>query len=306
VNTEPELSQSKVDVSDVLKALQHEVQRKLGSCMLRLQQYERSLKTMVRGMAEQGVALPFKAALDPKLARIHKRTLGELVGIFTGVHLIAASSDVEVETNDDAGPGSQSVADTGFRIRFNISTSPERYAQTKDGLAELVALRNELVHHLIERFDISHESGCIAASSHLDVCFEKIDNHCKILETWATGLAETQALTLTLLQSKLFEDMLVHGINPDGSVYWPGSTIVECLRDAETACQVDGWTSLDAAIKFISKANRDQTPSRYGCKTWRQVLKKSELFELQSKDSSAGARGHLLYRSFSFDPAGPS
>ena len=54
MTTEPESSQSTVDMDGVLKALQHEVQRKLGRCMLRLQQYERSFKAMVAGMAVPG------------------------------------------------------------------------------------------------------------------------------------------------------------------------------------------------------------------------------------------------------------
>jgi hypothetical protein len=59
-------------------------------------------------------------------------------------------------------------------MRFNISMSPELHAQTKAGLAELVDLRNDLVHHLIENFDISDENGCRAASSHLDSCYEPV------------------------------------------------------------------------------------------------------------------------------------
>lgn len=59
-------------------------------------------------------------------------------------------------------------------MRFNISMPPEYRAQTKAGLAELVDLRNDLVHHLIENFDISHENGCRAACSHLDSCYEPV------------------------------------------------------------------------------------------------------------------------------------
>ena len=175
--------------------------------------------------------------------------------------------------------------------------SPERYAQTKDGLAELVALRNDLVHHLIEFYDIFHENGCLSAVTHLDTCYEKIDGHFERLQDWAMSLDETRALTLSYVQSKSFEDMFVHGTNPDGSVCWPRSTIIECLREAETACQVEGWTSLASALVFIAKENRDQVPSRYGCKTWRQVLKKTGLFELRSTASSDGAVGQAWYRS---------
>ena len=281
---------------------QHEVQRKLGRCMLRLQQYERLLKTMVAGMAVKGPIERFQAAQDQKLVDMRTKTLGTLVGMFTGNHLTPALSDVEAGPDDDTGTGVQSIDVAWASIRFNISMSPERYAQSKDSLAELVALRNELVHHLIERFDIFDENGCRAALTHLDACYEQIDAHFERLKDWAKSLAETQALASSFLQSKSFEDMFVHGINPDGSVCWARSTIVECLHKAETACQVGGWTFLDAAIEFISKENRDQVPSRYGCKTWRQVLRKSGLFELRKIGCSDGKSKGTLYRSQTVPP----
>ena len=270
--------------------------------MLRLQQYERLLKTMVAGMAVKGPIERFQAAQDQKLVDMRTKTLGTLVGMFTGNHLTPALSDVEAGPDDDTGTGVQSIDVAWASIRFNISMSPERYAQSKDSLAELVALRNELVHHLIERFDIFDENGCRAALTHLDACYEQIDAHFERLKDWAKSLAETQALASSFLQSKSFEDMFVHGINPDGSVYWMRSTIVECLHQAETACQVGGWTSLDAAIEFISKENRDQVPSRYGCKTWRQVLRKSGLFELRKIGCSDGKSKGTLYRSQTVPP----
>ena len=303
MTTEPESSQSTVDVDGVLKALQHEVQRKLGRCMLRLQQYERLLKAMAAGMAVKGPVERFQAVQDQRGAYMRNRTLGTLVGTFTGEHLTAASLDVEVGPDDDTDLGDQSADVAWASMRFNISMSTERYSQTKDGLAELVALRNDLVHHLIERFDIFDENGCRAAVTHLDTCYEQIDGHFEGLKDWATSLAETRALMSSYVQSKSFEDMVLHGMNPDGSVCWPRSTIIECLREAETACQVDGWTSLDAAIRFISKENRDQIPSRYGCKTWRQVLRKSGLFELRCPASEEGAIGRARYRSCPDVPA---
>jgi hypothetical protein len=303
VTTDSQSSQPKADVDSVLRVLQHEVQRKLGRCMLRLQQCERLLKIMVAGMAVKGPVEQLQAVQDQKRAGMRNKTLGTLVGMFTGDHLTAALSDVEVGPNDDANSGVQSADVAWASMRFNISMSPERYAQTKDGLAELVALRNDLVHHLIEFFDIFDENGCLASVTHLDTCYEQIDGHFERLKDSAMSLDETRALTLSYVQSKSFEDMFVHGINPDGSVCWPRSTIIECLREAETACQVDGWTSLDAAIGFISKENRDQIRSRYGCKTWRQVLKKSGLFELRSPTATEGAIGRAWYRSCPDVPA---
>jgi hypothetical protein len=304
VTTEPKSPQFRVDEDGVLKALQHEVQCKLGRCMLRLQQYERLLKTMVAGMKVKGSVERFKPLQEQKLAEMRNRTLGALVGALTSDHITVATSEVDVDPVDCTSPGGQDIDVPWVSVCLSISMLPERYAQTKDGLAELVALRNNLVHHLSERFDIFDENGCRAAVTHLDTCYEQIDGHFARLRDWATSLAETKALASSFLQSKAFEDAIVHGVNPEGSVCWPRSTIVECLRKAETVCQVDGWTSLDSAIKFISKESRDHTPNRYGCKTWGQVLKKSGLFELRSISGSKDKSGETWYRSCPDAPTG--
>jgi hypothetical protein len=285
-----------------LQALQHEVQRKLGRCMLRLQQYERLLKALIASTALEGPVEELSAVRARQVAGASDKSLGTLVRMFTASHLTSEASRGEVDASG-ASNGDKSPDAAWASMRFSISMPPQRHEQTKVGLAELVALRNDLVHHLIERFDISNDSGCSAASNHLDNCYEQIDGHCRLLTTWAASLTESQALASSFLASKAFEDAFVHGISPDGSVCWPRSTIVECLRRAETACQADGWTPLDVAIRLISKGHRDQIPSRYGCRTWRQVLKQSGQFEVRSVSSSSSGTGHAWYRS-NADPEG--
>lgn len=288
-------------MENTVAVLQHEVQRKLGRCMIRLQQYERLLKAMVARMAVEGPPEQLQAVQDRQVLSMRNRTLGTLVGMFTEQHLTAASADAQTGLDRDTGANGKSSDGSWASICFTIAVSAESHAQTKVGLVELVNLRNDLVHHLIERFDISDAGGCHAASLHLDSCYERIDSHCQRLKTWATSLGASQALMSSFLQSTDFEDTFVHGINPDGTVCWSRSTIVECLRRAETICQVNGWTSLDAAITFMLKENRHQMPSRYGCKTWRQVLKQSGQFEVRSVSGSNSEVGQTWYRSYA-DP----
>ncbi|MBZ2208579.1 OST-HTH/LOTUS domain-containing protein [Massilia soli] len=288
-----------------MKALQQDVQRNLGRCMLRLQQYEGLLKAMVAEVAVEGRVQDLHATRDKKRAKLRNKTLGALVGVFAEGYLSIELPVEEVGPKDDSAAFPRDPDVAWMSMRFSMAMPPEVYTQTKDNLAELVALRNDLVHHLIDQFDLFNDGGCRAAVTHLDTCYERIDGHFVRLRDWATTLAETQALASSFLQSKVFEDAFVHGINPDGSVCWPQSTIVECLREAESSCQVDGWTSLDAAIRFISKENRDQIPSRYGCKTWRQVLRKSGLFELRCPAPEEGAMGRAWYRSHPEVPASP-
>jgi hypothetical protein len=275
---------------------QLEMQQKLGRCMLRLQQYERLLKAMVATMSLGGHPEDLPAVRSRQETATSKKSLGTLVGLFAGDCLIEHQLTTEFSTVDVA-PADEAANAPWFKMRFNIAMSYERCEQAKEALAELVAMRNDLVHHLIERFDISEERGCLAATRHLQDCYQKIDDHLGQLKEWSDGRAMAQGLTLSLWNSKEFENAFVHGINPDGTVHWPRSTIVECLRDAENACAMEGWTSLDTAIAFIMRENRDQTPTLYGCKTWRQVLKKSEEFELRSEAGSKASKGQIWYRS---------
>jgi len=285
-------------------ALQHEVQRKLGRCMLRLQQYELLSKAMVAGMAITGPLEQLQAVQERQALSMRNRTLGTLVGMFTEQHLTAASADIQVgpDVDEDASGPSSDVP--WASIRFTISMSPERHAQTKAGLVELVVLRNDLVHHFIERFDISDTDGCRAASSYLDSCYQRIDGHCQRLKTWVSTLGESRTRVSSFVRSQAFEDALVNGINPDGSVRLPRSAIVECLRRAETTSQTDGWTPLDVALRLISRQYPDQIPSRYGCRTWRQVLKQSGQFEVRSVSGSNSGTGQTWYRSYA-DPEAP-
>jgi hypothetical protein len=189
---------------------QHEVQRRLGRCMLRLQQYERLLKAMVGGIAIAGPLEQLQALREQQTVRMRKKTLGELVGIFTGKHLVAESAEVKAEADDDAG---RSQAMAWASMSFNISMAPEVHAHIKADLAELVQLRNDLVHHFIERFDLSSEDSCRAASAYLDACYERIDCDCQRLRAWATRLGEAQAKLAKFVHSDEFEKAFVHGID---------------------------------------------------------------------------------------------
>lgn len=284
-------------MENAVVALQHEVQRKVGRCMLRLQQYERLLKAMVASMAVAGPPEQLDAVRDGQADNVRNKTLGTLVGMFTEQHLTTASADIQTRPDEDAGANGRSSDASWASMSFTISMSPERYMQIKAGLAELVALRNDLVHHLIEKFNISTEDGCRATCSHLDSCYKRIDGHFQTLNAWAANIKDCQAQLLRFLHSETFEHAFVHDLELENSACRQMRSIVECLREAERACQVDGWVPLDVAVQFISKTSCDQTPTRYGCRTWRQVLQRSGQFELRSIAGSGDVKGQAWYRS---------
>ncbi len=269
--------------STLLAELQRAVQLKLGGCLLRLQQYERLLKAMVANADLAGEPAQLQALRDARVAGVHKTTLGGLVTLFTGCYLRAEDESAPAQETDDKSPGDK----LWFSFQQRMAMSAERLEAITAELKELVELRNELVHHLLERFDLGQLDRCEAAVAYLDASRATIDRHYQTLRAWAEQMDNVRALAASFMNSDAFKDMFIDGIAPDGQVNWPASGIVSSLREAELALAPSGgqahWTELNAAIAWIARQHPDQTPKRYGCSSWRQVLHESREFEVMKK-----------------------
>ncbi|MGE8398448.1 MAG: OST-HTH/LOTUS domain-containing protein [Burkholderiales bacterium] len=270
-----------------LAELRRAAQHKLGGCLLRLQQYERLLKAMVASTDLAGEPAKLQALRDARVASVHKTTLGGLVSLFTGGYL-----RVEGVT----APADPAPADKlWFSYTLRMETNSEDYEAIKAGLKELVDLRNELVHHLLERFDLGQFERCEAAVAHLDDSRAIIDRHYQTLHTWAEQMDNARAFAASVMNSDAYKEMVINGTAPDGQVHWPSSGIVRRLREAEQALVHSGdqerWIELNAAIAWIVQRHPDQTPKRYDCASWRQVLHESRAFEVMKKPAPAPIAG---------------
>ncbi|QDL56438.1 OST-HTH/LOTUS domain-containing protein [Rhodoferax aquaticus] len=270
--------------------LQRDVQRKLGQCLLRLQQYEILLKALVAHGDIAGPPAGLQAVRDAQLACAKKKTLGTLVGMLTERHL--TSAEEEDSTDEPQGDGG-----IWFRFRFQVGLDASQHQATTAALKELVDLRNELVHHFLQRFNIWESQGCIDADAYLDACYEAIDGHYLTLRGWAQGMDEARALMASFMSTATFEDLLVNGIAPDGTVDWSASGAVRCLRDAENRLATEGWTLLSTATNWIRAQHPDQHPQRYGCGSWRQVIHESRQFEIRRTVNIEQGCGEVWYRS---------
>lgn len=70
-----------------LVAHQHEVQRLLGRCLLRLQQCERLLKAIVSARSPSGTLEPLPRAIEAEMAKTDVKTLGQLVSLLMGDYI---------------------------------------------------------------------------------------------------------------------------------------------------------------------------------------------------------------------------
>lgn len=265
--------------------LQLDVQRLLGRCMLRIQQYERLMKAILTHHEVSGAIHQIAAHQASRTKRFADKSLGTLVKSLFESYVIDEGTEPRVDKEPTVLENQPSIS-----VKFQIQMTKERRTQTMEGIDAMVLLRNDLVHHLIERFDVWTDDGCTLASDHLRHCYDTIDRHFLELNQWAELMNKTRALSASFAQSDAFHDMLISGIAPDGSFTWPDTGIVRVLREAFSNLAVDGWTELESAKAWITRNHSDQTPEKYRCRTWPQVLSESREFNLQYRRADDGKK----------------
>lgn len=258
-----------------IAAPQREVQRLLGRCLIRVQQYEKLLKLVFAWQELSGTLQTLAGARDARLAETSDKTLGSLVGRLLGTCIVPEGNEPPDSIPD------QSEASIHVRLRTHLAIQPDAYEALKVELRELVTLRNTLVHHFIEQHDIGTVEGCLRAQESLRSTYNEIDRHFKQLVTFAGHMDEAKQQLARLVQTPEFREMVINGIDPAGQVHWPIAGIVTALREAYRELAVDGWVNLDAAARWVSEHQPEQTPQKYGCSRWRHVIHESKQFELR-------------------------
>lgn len=261
--------------ADPLPDLQHDVQRLLGRCLLALQQYESLLKKMLANHELGGQPEELEALRQQRIEDFSGKTLGQLSQALFEQYVVIEGTERSVLDESKLPPDRMS-----FSFQLFLEMTPERHAQTKAAVKDLVATRNDLVHHLIDRFDLWSTDGCVAAARHLTSCHARIRTHYLELCEWAKAMDQTRAMSASFLQSDVVRDHIVNGIAPDGRVDWRRAGIVQVLREGAQSRGVEGWARLDGVTSWITETHPEQTPAKYGCATWPQVLHDSRQFQL--------------------------
>lgn len=256
----------------------------LGRCLLKLQECELLLKRLLAQSSFSGPPGEVSALYAERASSFQKKMMGELVGTLTKTFLTEAAAQDDSYVFD-----TQPNNVVWVQTRTQIVYAEESYVAVTDALKELVLLRNELVHHFISKFDLNTARGCAEAEAFLSLSYAKIEKNFQLLQTWHSTMVEAHTKLLSVCNDPSFDDF-IDGICPDGTIDWARAGIVQGLRDAEAALAKDGWTSLAAAIKWLSKSSPEQRPRRYRCNSWRQVLHESRQFEVTKRASLSSSR----------------
>lgn len=263
--------------------LQRDVQRWMGRCLIRLQQYEHLMKAMLAHHELGGAVDELEAQRASRVEKLADKSLGTLVKALFESYVVVEGTERPVL--DDSKVPSDRIS---MSYQFQIHMTAERRAEVKGAIEELVRMRNELVHHLIGRHALWTEEGCAAAIEHLTATYGRIDRHFQELRQWAEDMDKARALAASFAQSQVFVDLVENGIGPDGAVDWGYAGIVCVLEEALQKHGVDGWLCLDDARAWIAQHHPEQVPEKYGCRSWPQVLSVSRRFRLVYRVGEAG------------------
>lgn len=262
-------------IPEEVSTAQRDVQRLLGRCLLRLQQFEALLKAVVAFQDISGPVQALEQIRDARVAETSEKTLGNLIGRLFSSYVVPEGFEPP-DTTPDPPDGSISI---GFRM--HLSLREEAYDQMQADLRELVTLRNRLVHHFIEQHDLWTAEGCCTAKEALTNAYVRIDRSYEELRGIAAHMDKARLAAQELFSTPQFVEMTINGIGPDGTVHWPISGVVGALREAARHLAIDGWTKVDAAARWIRKHRPEQTPEKYGCSRFRHVIHVSGQFEMR-------------------------
>lgn len=276
-----------------LESLRATVCRKIGSCMLRLQQYELLMKRLLANREILAYLNPLETSLANRKRELSNKTLGQLVGELTQDYLFAQAFDQSV---DEAASLSEPERPC-IHTRVQLEMTKQEYERTKDGLGQILSLRNELVHHFLERFDLAAVPTCHSAEAYLDSAYRIINEQYEVLVDWCRLHDEARKNLAAVMETPEFECWFKFGVFPGQNIEWSNTTIVHQLVAAENNHHEDGWTNLDKAIATIRKKWPELTPGKYGCASWRQVVHESRLFDIQKRADLETGVGQTWYRS---------
>lgn len=175
--------------------------RKLGWCMIRLQQVELGMKWLAEHTEIRSSADELTEQIGSRAARISRQTLGLVTeAVSLG---ILRSLDWEPANNTDADESPVAT------IRMGLSIGPEddHLESVRSRLKEFVARRNLLIHGLISHYDIWTAEGCASAISYVDETLVLADTVLTEIRRWTSSIADD----LAWLASPEPQE-LVHGV----------------------------------------------------------------------------------------------
>ena len=164
-----------------LQEIQNDVMRKIGRNVLLYQQVEYILKYLVSNGRTSGDENTLMSRHVKRMKSVSKRTMGTVAGDFFN----EIFGDDEFLDSQPEDPKKIHIS-----IAFRIETEEKHFELRRDKIAELVADRNELIHHLVPRLNTESIDTWTETDRLLDLQREKILPELEYLQSVAKQFSD--------------------------------------------------------------------------------------------------------------------
>ena len=259
--------------------LNKEVLRKIGRNVILFQQMEHMLKHLLVIGNFSSSASALKSDFEQRFATVNKQTMGNVVKRF--VENTFNNAD---ETTDEL----TELKEIRIGFKISIELDGERYNKRKADLASIVSERNDIIHHLLPKWDMhSFESGKKIEHS-LDQQRAKILPELEVLNGFIEAINEHAKFCDS---DEVKKQLMLSSLRQSQLVAW-------FFDLAEHKARPDGWVVFQHTEQFI----RQQVPEefanlekRFGYKTVKEILLATEFFDIDEEPTKKGGV-RLLYR----------
>jgi len=266
-----------------LVKVRDEVFRKIGINLLNFQKIELMLKYLTTNGRMSGTMSEFKANQERRATEVHKQTMGNLVGQFV---------ENTFSKPEDSSQSAAELKEPYISFSFSVDADPDYCESKKQTLKSLVDDRNDLIHHLLPRFNPDSIDSCVEIEQYLDQQREKLIPEYDHLKSLLENFEKAKKIHIDFLSSE-------EGIKQFELSFLRQSPIVELLLNISAQQQrSDGWTLLSVAgkqIHLILPEEIGQLKTAWGYKTLKEFMLASQLFDIIEEPTKKGGI-RVLYR----------
>jgi len=265
-------------------ASRDEVLRKIGRNVVLFQELENVLKFLASLQHPSTPMGKVRAAGDERTESIRVKTLGQVAGQV--VAELFATSDAQASAPE-------AITEPWLSFSFRIALDQGAIEDSRRKLKALIEERNDLVHHLLSRWNLRDAESCNALSIELDQQRLKIILEIERFRAYANGVGEMAKELQAFIDS---ED----GRRHFDLMFLQNSRLTMLLTQvALTQAREDGWTLLSVAGAQL----RSQIPEQFeklkrehGEGSLRKLVAAIDLFDLQLEPTPNGGT-RAIYRS---------
>jgi hypothetical protein len=268
---------------DATALARNEALRRIGRNIILFQDLERILKYLA---SVQHSSIPLskaQATYERRTDFIRTRTLGQVAGDV--IQKLFANSDPESITPE-------TISEPWFSFSFRVELDPAAVEESRKTLEALIDERNDLVHHLLSRWNVHDADSCHSLAEELNQQRLRIIREIEKYRAHAHTVQEMAKMLQAFTDS---ED----GKRQFDLAFLQQSRLVALLASvAAEQSRPDGWTLVSIAGDHLQRLLPEEfsrMKAQHGEGSLQRLIVATELFQVLTEPTSNGG-SRAVYR----------